>query len=129
MSEEASPAPTPGRCIYGYVLFLASNFALFLYLFYALMPDHILIDLGVTYFPSKYWFIAIPTFTCTLLVTFAFVIYPSINLLITKPLDSISVIKDEFSMVLEQISKGIYLVYSRLFYLNAILLLFSSRNH
>ena len=108
MSEEAFPAPSPGRCIYGYVLFLASNFALFLYLFYALMPDHILIDLGVTYFPSKYWFIAIPTFTCTLIVIFAFVIYPSINLLITKPLNSISAIKDEFSNVLDQINKGNY---------------------
>ncbi|XP_015788322.1 phosphatidylinositol N-acetylglucosaminyltransferase subunit P [Tetranychus urticae] len=97
MGEEALPLPSPGRCIYGYALYIISNCLLILYLVISLVPDEILDYFNLTYLPSKYWYIAIPTFLSTLIVAFGFVIYPSIVMCLTEPLDSVLLFKDEFS--------------------------------
>ena len=43
---EHSPAPTPDRAVYGFVLYLASYSFLALYLAWALLPDNLLTQLG-----------------------------------------------------------------------------------
>ncbi|XP_053207034.1 phosphatidylinositol N-acetylglucosaminyltransferase subunit P-like [Panonychus citri] len=96
MGEEALPLPSPGRCIYGYGLFILSNCLLIMY-FISLIPDHLLDDFGLSYVPSKYWYIAIPTFLSTLIFVFGFIIYPSIVMLLTEPMESIHLFTDNFS--------------------------------
>lgn len=97
MKEEAAPAPNTGRCIYGYALVLICSTGILLYLVWALTPSNWLCALGLTYFSSKYYPLAIPTFCCSALFMFAAIIYPSINLLLTKPIDSPHTISDSNS--------------------------------
>lgn len=96
--NEPSPAPKFNRAIYGFVLWLASYLFLTLYLIWAILPEEWLHYLGLTYWPMKYWAIAVPAYIITGLLLFAFVLYPSINLLITPPLNNIKTITDEFAI-------------------------------
>ena|SRR6218665_663358 len=96
-SEKTSsnPAPSPGRCVYGYALFLVSVVCLVLYLLWAFIPTAVIHSLGITYCPSKYWAIALPVYSSVLIALFGFLIYPSINMLFTPPLNHCSTIWDE----------------------------------
>jgi hypothetical protein len=58
----ASPSPTPERAIYGFVLYLLSIILVVLYLFWALLPEHLLHSFGLTYWPDKHWVISAPIF-------------------------------------------------------------------
>lgn len=94
MCEHAAPAPSSGRCIYGYVLFLVSNASLVIYLIWAFVPTHWLYALGLTYLPSKYWALAFPVFVCTCIFICSTCIYPSVNYLFTPSLQSTETIFD-----------------------------------
>ena len=98
VSSEPSPAPKPNRAIYGFVLWLTSYLFLILYLVWAIIPEEWLHYLGWTYWPMKYWAIAVPAYIVTGLLLFAFVLYPSVNLLITPPLNDMKTITDEFAI-------------------------------
>jgi phosphatidylinositol glycan class P protein len=65
-----------------------------IFLAWALLPDHTLHQLGITYYPMKYWAIAFPIWLC---VTFVFVItvYWSSNWISTEPLESYYTITDK----------------------------------
>lgn len=97
MTEEAAPAPSIGRCIYGFALFILSITCLVLYITWSIIPSSYLTALGLGYFSSKYWAIAIPTTVCSLIGFFATLLYPSINMILTPPPDSISTITDRHS--------------------------------
>lgn len=88
------PAPSPGRCIYGYVLFLVSLVCLILYHMWAFIPTTIIQSIGITYIPSKYWAISLPVFVVMLITLFAIFLYPAINLLLTPSLDHCSTVYD-----------------------------------
>jgi|NOAtaT_7_FD_contig_21_10048808_length_818_multi_4_in_0_out_0_1 phosphatidylinositol glycan class P protein len=96
-TPEHSPAPTPSRAIYGFVLWLISYCCLITYLVWAFIPEPWLHSAGLTYWPQTYWAIAIPAFITTGILIFAFVLYPSINLLLTLPLDDIRTVRDDHS--------------------------------
>ena len=49
------------------------------------------------YWPSKYWAVAIPIWALTALATFAFIIYPAINLSMTPDINDITTITDKHS--------------------------------
>lgn len=91
-----TPSPTPERAIYGFVLYLGAWVCLMIFLVWAYIPDEWLHAVGLTYWPQKYWAIAVP---CYLLVTLVFVItlYVAGNFIITLPLDSINTIQDKYS--------------------------------
>nr|CAD7193791.1 unnamed protein product [Timema douglasi] len=91
---EHTPAPTPSRSVYGFVLYLSSYSALSVYLVWAFVPDNILHSIGLTYWPQKYWAVAVPIHLCVALALFAFLIYPSINLIMTPPLHDMRTITD-----------------------------------
>ena len=88
------PAPSPGRCVYGYVLFLVSLVCLILYNMWAFIPTNLIHATGITYIPSKYWAISLPVFFVMLITLFAIFLYPAINLLLTPSLDNCSTVYD-----------------------------------
>ncbi|CAL1280733.1 unnamed protein product [Larinioides sclopetarius] len=95
--SENSPAPTPTRSVYGFVMYIASYTLFFIYLIWAYIPDPWLHSLGLTYWPQKYWAVAIPVFVCCCLAIFALLIYPGVSLMMTPDLSSIQTIKDEYA--------------------------------
>jgi phosphatidylinositol glycan class P protein len=80
---EASPAPTPSRAVYGFVMWLLAHLALLLYLVWALVPDTYLELAGLEFLPQKYWAVALPLYLSVCFFLFVFVIYPCLGMLIT----------------------------------------------
>lgn len=96
---EHTPAPYTPRSVYGYALYIGSNMLLLLYLVWAIAPNDFLCEtLGLTYWPLKYWAVAIPIWAMTTTALFAFCIYPAINMLMTPNIDDIRTIRDKFSL-------------------------------
>eukprot|EP00850_Spirogloea_muscicola_P004672 SM000020S06022 [mRNA] locus=s20:440471:442331:- [translate_table: standard] len=79
---------------YGFVCSIAVVVAYVLYILWAYLPDAYLHAAGVTYYPSRYWAIAIPSYVPVALL-FAFMVYASLNHLSTHPPDSPYSIYDE----------------------------------
>lgn len=85
---------TPTYEYYGFVLYLVSGLTFAMYLGWAYLPKEVLDSMGITYYPSKYWSLALPIWL------FVFVIYLyvamfAINLYNTEPFDSFLTITDE----------------------------------
>jgi len=94
---EHTPAPTPSRSVYGFVLHLFSSIIFKLYLLWAIIPESWFASLNITYLPQRYWAVAIPIYLLTILATFAFIIYPSINLCMTPAIDDVKTVKESNS--------------------------------
>lgn len=96
---EHTPAPTPNRAVYGFAWFLFFKTLFVLYVFWAFVPDHILIDtLGLTYLPEKYFALYIPIFVLCCLTIFAFLIYPPSNLAMQDDIDDTHTIRDQYTI-------------------------------
>jgi len=82
--------------VYGFVSWIVSFVAYGMYLIWALVPDCTLNALGITYYPSKYWALALPAFSivCT---AFVVCIYNALNFLATPSLTSSDLIEDDHS--------------------------------
>ncbi|XP_054272228.1 phosphatidylinositol N-acetylglucosaminyltransferase subunit P [Macrosteles quadrilineatus] len=96
--SQSTPAPTPSRANYGFALYLGSYTAFGMYLIWAVVPDDALNSVGLTYWPQKYWAIAVPVHLLVTLALFAFCIYPAINLTLTPPMNDNRIITDEFAV-------------------------------
>ena len=81
--SQHSPAPTPSRAVYGFVLHLVSIGLLLLYLCWALLPPSLLASIGLHFLPQQYCAVAIPTYLSVLFFTFVLVVYPALGLLAT----------------------------------------------
>ncbi|CAO3624548.1 unnamed protein product [Cunninghamella echinulata] len=96
---------TPIYEYYGFVMYLASFVVFGLYIIWAYVPDQVLHELGITYYPNRYWALAIPIWLMTL-VWFIFFSFMIINLMNTPPFDSYDCITDEHAniMIMEKMS-------------------------
>jgi phosphatidylinositol glycan class P protein len=53
MVESETQARRPHQEIYGFVLYLGSFIVFAAYLIWAYVPDHVLLRLGIAYYPDK----------------------------------------------------------------------------
>ncbi|KAG8249795.1 phosphatidylinositol N-acetylglucosaminyltransferase subunit P [Homalodisca vitripennis] len=108
--SQSTPAPTPSRANYGFALYLGSYTVFGIYVIWAFVPDDLLHSVGLTYWPQKYWALAVPIHVLVTLALFAFCFYPAINLTLIPPMNDNRIIYDEFSIKPENVkisTKGI----------------------
>ncbi|ETV99710.1 hypothetical protein, variant [Aphanomyces invadans] len=78
--------------IYGFAGWIASIVVFVCYLLWAYVPDSILASYGITYYPSRYWALAVPAMLAMTLMALL-VVYIAINWVSTAPLDSYNTIR------------------------------------
>ncbi|KAL3862424.1 hypothetical protein ACJMK2_008390 [Sinanodonta woodiana] len=93
---EHSPSPTPERAIYGFVLYLTAYVGFVVYLVWAYVPDQWLDAVGLSYWPQKYWAIAMPCYSCVAFLLM-YPLYLGYVFLNTPTLDSMDNITDDYS--------------------------------
>ena len=82
--------------VYGFVAWIVTFCAWLGYLAWAFLPEETLISIGVVYFPSKLWAVALPAYFVVLL-SLVGVMYIALNLMRTAPLSSFDLVRDEHS--------------------------------
>jgi phosphatidylinositol glycan class P protein len=96
---EHTPAPTPSRGIYGFVVFLLFKTLFILYALWAFIPTEIFENyLGITYLPDKYFALFVPILVLCATNLFGFLIYPSLTLIATPNINEKITIQDEHSV-------------------------------
>uniref|UniRef100_A0A0E0KGP4 PIG-P domain-containing protein n=1 Tax=Oryza punctata TaxID=4537 RepID=A0A0E0KGP4_ORYPU len=94
-STSLSGGPKPSE-VYGFVGSITTVIATTVYLAWAYMPERCLRSLGITYYPSRYWALAVPAFVIVA-TALCMVIYVGFNFLATPPPTSFNTIFDEYS--------------------------------
>ncbi|XP_025082250.1 phosphatidylinositol N-acetylglucosaminyltransferase subunit P-like [Pomacea canaliculata] len=93
MPQEHKPSPTPERAVQGFALYLASSVGFGLYIVWSYIPDSWFKAVGLTYWPQKYWAVAVPVYLCTLLLL-GYLVYLGLIFINTPPLSSVTTITD-----------------------------------
>jgi phosphatidylinositol N-acetylglucosaminyltransferase subunit P len=94
----ASPK-VPTYEYYGFAVYLASSGAFLMYLLWAFLPSPFLHQLGIHYYPNRWWAIALPAWLIVLLV-YIYVALASYNTgYLTLPMSSIENIVDEAAQI------------------------------
>ncbi|KIW18139.1 hypothetical protein PV08_02427 [Exophiala spinifera] len=103
-ARRAHPLPptspkVPTYEYYGFVLYLASTIAFLMYILWSYLPSPFLHAMGVTYYPNRWWSLAIPAWIVMLLI-FIYVALLSYNVeYLTLPLASLECMVDEAANV------------------------------
>ncbi|RKP39653.1 PIG-P [Dimargaris cristalligena] len=94
---------TPKYEIYGFVIHIISYLFFAIYLCWAYIPDTILHSIGISYYPIRYWALAIPAWL-VMFVAFIYLMFFAHNLVNTPPLNSYATLTDEHALYLTEIS-------------------------
>ncbi|KAL8160194.1 hypothetical protein V2J09_001731 [Rumex salicifolius] len=92
-SGEHGPKPTE---VYGFVGSITTVVAAVIFFLWAYLPDCFLHSIGISYYPSRYWAVALPTYFMVTVVL-AVGCYIGLNFIATPPPTSLNVIFDEYS--------------------------------
>lgn len=91
---------------YGFGVYLGSSLAFLLYVLWSYLPSPFLHQLGLSYYPDRWWSLAIPAFI-VMLIVYIYVALLSYNVeYLTKPLDSVECIVDEAANIAVLDGKG-----------------------
>ncbi|EME82128.1 uncharacterized protein MYCFIDRAFT_100519, partial [Pseudocercospora fijiensis CIRAD86] len=94
----ASPR-VPTYEYYGFTLYLTSSLAFIVYLLWSFLPSPFLHQLGIYYYPNRWWALAVPAWT-VMLVVYIYVALASYNIgYLTLPLKSVECLVDEAANV------------------------------
>jgi uncharacterized membrane protein len=69
------------------------------YVAWAIVPDHMLISFGISYFPNKYWAVALPLYSI-MLGLFTVIGYIALSMYYNPELSDLRLAEDKFSKVL-----------------------------
>ncbi|KAI5844973.1 PIG-P-domain-containing protein [Morchella snyderi] len=93
-TPRASPK-VPTYEYYGFVLYLVSSLAFLIYIIWSYSPAPLLHAVGIHYYPSRWWSLAIPSFL-VMLVVYIFVALATYNMeYLTRGLDNIESVVDD----------------------------------
>jgi len=85
--------PKPSE-VYGFVGSISTVVATVIFLVWAYVPDKLLESIGIHYYPSRYWVLAMPTYLMvTLMLALAF--YIGLNFIATPPPTSLNTLFGE----------------------------------
>jgi phosphatidylinositol N-acetylglucosaminyltransferase subunit P len=102
-SEEGPVPPTAPRVptyeSYGFAVYLFSSLAFLVYVLWAYVPSPILHSLGITYYPNRWWALAVPAWLVLGIVYIYFALASYNTGYLTLKLDSLEVLVDEVSRV------------------------------
>lgn len=91
---------------YGFGVYLGSSLAFLLYILWSYLPSPFLHQLGLSYYPDRWWSLAIPAFI-VILILYIYVALLFYNIeYLTKPLGSVECIVDEAANVAVLDGKG-----------------------
>ncbi|RUP48000.1 PIG-P-domain-containing protein [Jimgerdemannia flammicorona] len=88
--------------------YIARFFGTGIYLLWAFLPDEILRSLGITYYPSRYWALAVPVWTF-MLILFGFVTFIALSMMNTAPFDSFTAITDEHANIVSNLAHNAHI--------------------
>ncbi|EZF34652.1 hypothetical protein H101_01807 [Trichophyton interdigitale H6] len=101
----ASPK-VPTYEYYGFVLYLASSLAFLMYLLWSFLPSPFLHNLGIHYYPNRWWSLAIPSFL-VMTIIYIYVALAAYNTgYLTLPMNSIENLVDDAANIAVIDSKG-----------------------
>ncbi|KAK4414331.1 Phosphatidylinositol N-acetylglucosaminyltransferase subunit P [Sesamum alatum] len=93
VSGEHGPKPSE---VYGFVGSITTVVSTVVFIIWAYVPDSWLHSIGIYYYPSRYWALAVPTyFSVTVALAIGF--YIGVNFMATPPPTSLNSMFDEFS--------------------------------
>ncbi|CAL5375640.1 unnamed protein product [Camellia sinensis] len=93
VSGEHGPKPSE---VYGFVGSISTVVATAIFLIWAYAPDSWLHTIGIFYYPSRYWALAVPTYAMvTVILAIGF--YIGLNFMATPPPTSLNTMFDEYS--------------------------------
>ncbi|KAJ2521356.1 hypothetical protein H4217_001453 [Coemansia sp. RSA 1939] len=98
VAEDGLLAKTPTFEYYGFVVYMVSMVAFVVYLAWAYLPDSALEAIGISYYPDRYWALALPAWWLTA-VGFILLFNIAMNMYNTPPLSSLDNITDQHSNV------------------------------
>ena len=84
--------------VYAFVAWIASMVVFVVFLLWAFSPRYILHQIGITYYPSRYYAIALPAYII-ILIFVVNIAYIGINLMMTLEPDDMFTIKDSQTRV------------------------------
>ncbi|KAJ2666875.1 hypothetical protein IW148_000603 [Coemansia sp. RSA 1199] len=103
VADSAAMASTPTFEYYGFVVYLVSLASFIVYLLWAYLPDQALEALGITYYPDRYWAVALPAWWL-MVVAFIYVFNIGMNMYNTPLLSSSDNITDPYSNLTDDIA-------------------------